>query len=121
MLEALKKTLGIVTEACELTGIARATHYNWLDNDPEYKLACEQMVEIALDYSESALRKAIDKGSVKAITFHLDRKGKRRGYGLKTEITGANGTPLISNAPDFSHFTVAELEELLKKDREAKK
>jgi hypothetical protein len=37
MLEALEKSLGVVTTACKSVGIGRTTHYMWLDEDPEYR------------------------------------------------------------------------------------
>ena len=40
MLEALEKTLGVVTSACKIVGIDRTTHYQWLKDDArvEHKL-----------------------------------------------------------------------------------
>ena len=43
MLEALEKSLGVVTSACKSVGIGRSTHYLWLDNDPEYRRAVEDI------------------------------------------------------------------------------
>ena len=37
MISALEKTLGVVTSACKIVGIARSTHYNWYDNDRDYR------------------------------------------------------------------------------------
>src|SRR5690606_21347590 len=36
MLQALEKTLGIVTTAAKMVGIHRATHYDWMEQDEEY-------------------------------------------------------------------------------------
>jgi ATP-dependent Lhr-like helicase len=36
MLEALEKTLGVVSTACKIVDISRTTHYRWLEEDPEY-------------------------------------------------------------------------------------
>ena len=33
MLEALEKSLGVVTSACKSVGIGRTTHYLWMDNE----------------------------------------------------------------------------------------
>jgi transcriptional regulator of acetoin/glycerol metabolism len=33
MLDALEKTLGVVTSACKSVDIARQTHYRWLQED----------------------------------------------------------------------------------------
>ena len=43
MVKALKKTLGIVTDAIDKVGIARSTHYDWLNDDPSYKKAVDDL------------------------------------------------------------------------------
>ena len=42
MLEALGKSLGIVSTACIKVGIARQTHYRWLKEDEEYVRLCNE-------------------------------------------------------------------------------
>lgn len=86
MIEALEKSLGIVTTACKSVGIARSTHYEWLGSDPEYKAAVEGVADIALDFAESQLHKQIEKGEVSSTIFYLKTKGKGRGYVEKTEL-----------------------------------
>lgn len=86
MLEALEKSLGIVTTAAKTAGIDRSTHYKWLDSDPEYKAAVERLADVALDFAESKLMKSIENGSDTAIIFYLKTKGKRRGYIERTDI-----------------------------------
>ena len=39
MLEALEKSLGVVSTAAKIVGINRSTHYDWLANDEEYAQA----------------------------------------------------------------------------------
>jgi len=36
MLEALEKSLGVVTTAANIVGITRKTHYDWMQKDPKY-------------------------------------------------------------------------------------
>jgi hypothetical protein len=55
MLEALEKSLGVVTTACKSVGIGRTTHYMWLDEDPEYRRNVESISDIAVDFAESSL------------------------------------------------------------------
>ncbi len=85
MIEALEKSLGIVTTACKTVGISRQTHYNWL-NDPAYKEAVDSIADIALDFAESQLHKQISNGEVSSTIFFLKTKGKKRGYVERTEI-----------------------------------
>lgn len=86
MIEALEKSLGIVTTACKQVGISRQTHYEWLREDENYKAAVEGIADIALDFAESKLHKSIDGGSDTAIIFYLKTKGKRRGYVERQEV-----------------------------------
>lgn len=85
MIEALEKSLGVVTTAVKQVGIARSTHYDWMNNDPDYKAAVEDIADIALDFAESKLHKQIEKEDTIATIFYLKTKGKKRGYIEKTE------------------------------------
>ena len=105
MIEALKKSLGIVTKACEIVNIDRKTHYNWYNSDPEYKESVDSIQDIAIDFVESKLYEKfngieVQKGdevytvppSDTAIIFYLKTKGKQRGY--KEEHTVDNQTTI---------------------------
>ena len=41
MLKALEKNLGIVTDSCKQANVGRTTHYQWLQDDEEYRKATE--------------------------------------------------------------------------------
>ena len=86
MIEALEKSLGIVTSACKNVGISRNTHYTWMKQDDVYKEAVEDIENIALDFAESQLHKQIKEGNTSGTIFYLKTKGKRRGYVERTEI-----------------------------------
>lgn len=87
MLEALEQSLGVVTSACKSVGIGRTTHYLWMENDPEYKKAVDDLSNVALDYAESKLHSQIKKENPTAIIFYLKTKGKKRGYVERQEIS----------------------------------
>ena len=93
MIEALEKSLGVVSTACKAMGISRQTHYNWL-KDPEYKAAVEELSEVAVDFAESHLHKLIRDGNPAATIFFLKTKGKGRGYVERQEIAVAEKKPL---------------------------
>lgn len=95
MIEALIKSLGIVTTACKTVGISRETHYRWMQEDEKYKLNVEDIADIALDFAESKLHKQIEKEDTTATIFYLKTKGKKRGYIERTELTGSEGKPLV--------------------------
>jgi len=95
MLQALEKSLGVVTAACNSVGISRQTHYRWLEEDAEYKAEVKGLEDVALDFAESQLHKQINSGNTSATIFYLKTKGKNRGYVERTEITGADTEPIV--------------------------
>ncbi len=86
MIDALEKSLGIVTTAAKQVGIDRTTHYVWMQNDPAYKAAVDAIADIALDFAESKLHKQIEREDTIATIFYLKCRGKKRGYIEKTEF-----------------------------------
>ena len=95
MLEALDKTLGVVTPACEMVGISRDTHYRWLKVDDSYREAVDMLENKMLDIAESKLYKQItEKENLTAMLFYLKTKGKNRGYVERQEVTGKDGNKL---------------------------
>jgi hypothetical protein len=87
MIEAMEKSLGIVTSATKIAGIDRATHYRWMQEDEEYKESIESVNNIALDFAESQLHQKIKEKDTTAIIFYLKTKGKSRGYIEKSELS----------------------------------
>ena len=103
MLESIEKTLGVITQAAKLAGITRQAHYQWMQQDPEYKAAVEAITEVSLDFAESKLFELMqgafsqtvtrdgeivnikDAPNTSAIIFYLKTKGKHRGYEERTE------------------------------------
>ena len=86
MIEALEKSLGIVTTATKSVGISRETHYRWMKEDPEYKDKVDSIGDMALDFAESQLHKQIREGNSTATIFFLKTKGKNRGYIERQEV-----------------------------------
>ena len=83
---ALESTLGIVTQACKISGVSRSQHYEWCATDAEYKNDVRMVEEMAIDFAESKLHKNIEKGKETSIIFYLKTKAKKRGYIERTEI-----------------------------------
>lgn len=103
MIKSLKKTLGIVSHACEDADVGRTTYYQWLKDDEEFKQAVEDIEASAIDHVESKLMEKINGVKVKskkdvydvppsdtAIIFYLKTKGKKRGYSERIEIDNPN-------------------------------
>lgn len=87
MIEALEKSLGVVTTACKKVGIDRTTHYRWMREDEQYKTDVEATKDITLDFAESQLHKQIQDGNTTATIFYLKTQGKKRGYVEGQELT----------------------------------
>lgn len=96
MIEALEKSLGVVTTACKQVGIDRGTHYKWLKNDSRYREKVSELTNMALDFAESQLHLQMQNGNVAAIIFYLKTKGKSRGYIEKSEYDVTTGGEQIT-------------------------
>lgn len=95
MIEALVKSLGVVTMACREVGIARKTHYEWYNEDAEYHKTVDDISDIALDFAESMLHKQIENKDTAATIFYLKTKGKKRGYIERQEIEANVNLPVL--------------------------
>lgn len=93
LIEAMHKSLGVVTQACKVAELNRSTFYDYYDNDPDFKKACDDIQDVALDYVESKLFKQIENGDTTASIFYLKTKGKNRGYIERKENYNVDVTP----------------------------
>jgi hypothetical protein len=100
MLEALQKTLGVVTTACKTADVGRTQFYEWLKTDKDFKAEVDAVKDIALDFAESQLHKQIQEGNTTATIFYLKTQGKRRGYVERQEVSVEEKRPLSWFAED---------------------
>lgn len=98
LLEALEKSLGVVTTACKSVGVDRRRHYEWLKKDEKYAEAVADIKNIALDFGESQLHLRMKEGSDTAIIFFLKTQGKKRGYIERQEV---DNTHRIEDLPEW--------------------
>lgn len=112
MITALENHLGIVTRAAKDAGIARSTHYEWMESDPEYKKAVDALEDVALDFAEEQLFKQMKDGTPASTIFYLKYRARKRGYVDRKEITGADGEPLIKHV-DPSKLSTEAIREIL--------
>jgi hypothetical protein len=87
LLEALERSLGIVTPACKEVGISRNTFYEYYKTDIIFKEAVDDINEITLDFVENNLLKKIKEGSERSILFYMKYKARKRGYTDSLDIT----------------------------------
>lgn len=114
ILKELEERNGIVSIACKAIGLARSTFYKWLNDDPEFKTAVDDIQEVALDFVESKLMEKINGVQVKkgetddgedvvydlppsdtAIIFYLKTRGKKRGYIERSELEHLTPIPVV--------------------------
>ena len=86
MLEELKRSMGIVSLACDKCNLSRTQFYQWLKDDADFRQKYEEIEERQIDFVESRLFQNIKNGDPTSIIFYLKTKGKKRGYVEKTEI-----------------------------------
>jgi hypothetical protein len=87
IIKALEKTMGIIHTACQMTNVARATFYRWINEDKEFAKEVEEIKDLQMDYVESKLIKNIGDGKETSIIFYLKTKGRNRGYSENLDIT----------------------------------
>lgn len=112
ILNSLEEHNGIVSTACASIGLSRSTYYSWLNSDADFKIAVDEIQEVAIDFVESKLMEKIrgvevlDKmkdseaityslpPSDTAIIFFLKTKGRKRGYNERLLIGDDPENPL---------------------------
>ena len=117
MLQALRRHKGVVWKACQEVGITRYQHDDWMRDDPDYRATHATIKEDQIDFVVSKLLELVegaeyevmtehgpqflkDAPNVQAVKFYLETQGKKRGYVVRQEITGADGGPVQIIAPD---------------------
>ena len=85
-IEALWKSAGLVTIACEESGYSYHKYKKELENDEEFQSEVEFIKQKISDVAEAELFQLIQNGYDKAIFFYLKHKAKDRGYGESLDI-----------------------------------
>ncbi len=94
MIDALHKSLGVVTTACKTADVGRTQYYEWLKSDKQFASDVKDIKDIALDFAESQLHKQIQDGNTTATIFYLKTQGKKRGYVERQEVSYEEKRPL---------------------------
>ncbi|MGP8217054.1 MAG: hypothetical protein ACLQQ4_15910 [Bacteroidia bacterium] len=80
MLIALDTCLGVVANAARKASIDRATHYRWLERDPDYKMAVEAVMKVTFEWDEAIMMKYLEQNQLKILLPILSAQGMSRGY-----------------------------------------
>lgn len=104
LIQALENSLGIVSTACNRTGISRSSYYKWYKEDEEFRKKVDDIDNVKLDFVESKLFKNIENEKEKSIIFYLQHKGHKRGYIQRQNIN------LTSNEEDIKKIEIEIIE-----------
>jgi hypothetical protein len=96
-LEALEKSMGIVSQATKKVGIDRTTPYRWMKEDSEFEEKVNEIQNVVGDFAETKLYELVNDGVPSAVIFLCKTKFKNRGYVERQEITGMDGKNLDIN------------------------
>jgi hypothetical protein len=94
--DAIHKSAGNVTYAAKALGVGRTALHARIAKSPELQKTLQEERESLVDMAESALRaEVLDRNMTAVIwTLKASPEAKRRGWGERTEITGADGGPV---------------------------
>ncbi len=109
VIEALEKSLGVITTACKIADISRTQFYNWLKDDEDFAKKVQEIENVTLDFVESQLHKQIKENSTAATIFFLKTKGKKRGYIERQEIDHTTQGEAIGSSIDLSKLSTEVL------------
>jgi predicted DNA-binding transcriptional regulator AlpA len=109
LIDALEKSLGVVTTACKIVGIDRTTFYRYLKDDEDFSKKVQEIENVTLDFVESQLHKQIKENSTAATIFFLKTKGKKRGYIERQEIDHTTQGEAIGSSIDLSKLSTEVL------------
>ena len=99
-LAKMESTLGNITASCKAANIARSTYYEWMEKDPKFAAAVNELAEANIDFAESCLKQQLKDGNTTATIFYLKTKGKARGYIESHEIIGSQEAPVVLSFKD---------------------
>lgn len=94
--DAIRKAAGNVTAAARGLGINRTSLHARIARSPALQQVLQEEREALVDMAESALRaEVLDRNMTAVIwTLKASPEAKRRGWGERQEVTGANGAPI---------------------------
>lgn len=92
-IDSLRKNAGNIQKSCKEVGINRQTYYNIYKSDELFRNEVDIIDEETIDFVEDALIDMIRDKNLKAITFYLKYRARRRGYTNSLDIT-SGGEPI---------------------------
>jgi len=96
LIQALTKSLGNVSSACDACKCSRNTYYDYMKSDEQFAEQVNAIGERAIDFVEGSLFKQIQEGNTAATIFYLKTRAKSRGYVERQEIDHTTGGNVLS-------------------------
>ena len=96
LVEALEKSLGIVTEACDKAQLSRTQFYKLYKEDEHFRKEVDTIEGKFVDFAETHLKEQIKNNNTQATIFYLKTRGRKRGYGDSLDLT-SNNEPITIN------------------------
>jgi transposase-like protein len=96
LIKAIEKSRGNVSAIARLYERPRSTVQTWIDNSALAARALEDSRETRVDTAETTIYKAAAEENLSAAFYILnnDPRAKKRGWGPRMELTGADGGPI---------------------------
>jgi hypothetical protein len=95
IIQAIPGSGGIISTISRKLGCSWDTVNRAIADYPTVKAAYDDECEKVLDMAESVLLKNIEAGDSADAKWYLSRKGKRRGYVERQEVTGSDGGEIL--------------------------
>lgn len=92
---AVRECHGLLYMTAERLGCDPSTVRRYADRHKSVQEAFAERRGWRVDRAECRLHEAVEKGEAYAVCFTLKTQGKSRGYIERSEVTGADGTPLV--------------------------
>jgi|GEM_PF-2382416 len=104
LLQALERSLGLITPACKEVGITRQMYYLYYNNDDDFRKAVDDINDITIDFVENQLFRKIKDGDTQAILFFMKYKGRKRGYTDTIDINSRIDSNIVLNVKNLISF-----------------
>ncbi len=87
LVEAMRKTMGNVSQACQMVGVSRKTYYQYLKEDKKFSEQVDEAREYTFDFVEAKIMQQIRENNVTMMIFFAKTKMKHRGYVERQELS----------------------------------
>lgn len=92
--QALDDAKGVVQVAAAALLVHRSTLHGFIRDREDVQKWLHEVREASIDRAEGKMWEAIEKGDGQMVRFYLETQARDRGYGRRSELTGAGGGPV---------------------------